>query len=445
MHPPVALTIAGSDPTTGAGIQADTKTLTYLGVHPATIITAITAQNTQHVTHIYPLPTTQIQTQLQTILTDLPITSVKTGMLHNKHTVHTITTILKTHHLNPIVDPILTATTTDTLSDTTLPDALTKELLPQALLLTPNIPEAQTLLNTTITTLDDAKKAAKHLYDLGPCHILLKGGHLHTTDATDLYYDGTTIHTYTLPRLPTTQTHGTGCTLSALITGLLALDTPLHQAIPTAKRILWAMINERTTPGKGADVPNTTHTIMVPPEFPTPDHAQTWCQLHDNLPAILAALPATLIPEVGINIAHAIPQAITKQDVCALQGRIVRAGNRPLRCGTLTYGASKHVASIVLAAIATDPTMQSAMNLRFSDPTITRAKRQKMTTGTFDRNDEPAGARSTMDWGTRSVIHTLGYVPDLIYDRGGLGKEPMIRLLAHNPAELATKLRRLSP
>lgn len=445
MHPPVAVTIAGSDPSSGAGIQADLKAFQYLGVHGTTVITAITAQNTQGVTHIYPTPPEQIKTQLTTLLQDLPITAVKTGMLHNKNTVHTVTTILKKHKLAPIVDPIMTATTGTSLADPTLTDALKKDLLPITLLLTPNIPEAQTLLNTKIKSLDDAKHACRRLADLGPHHILLKGGHLKGTTATDLYYDGTTIHPCTLPRIPNKKAHGSGCTLSALITGLNAHHTPLNEAIPTAKRIIWAMINDGYTPGKGADVLNTTHTIMVPPYFPTPAHAQIWCQLHDTLPVILAVLPINLIPEVGINIANALPHAHTTSDVCALQGRVVRAGDHPLRCGTLAFGASKHVASVVLVAMATDQTMRAAMNLRFSDAIVARAKQKKMTTGTFDRTEEPASAKSTMDWGTRHAIHNLGAVPDLIYDHGGHGKEPMIRLLAHDPAELARKLRLLSP
>jgi len=445
MHPPVALTIAGSDPSGGAGIQADLKAFQYLGVHGTTVITAITAQNTRDVTAIYPLPAAQITRQLQAILADLPIAAVKTGMLHNKAIIHAVATTLTKHGLTPVVDPVMTATSGRRLADQTFTTTLKKELLPHALLLTANIPEASILLGTPIRSLTDARHACRQLADLGPCTVLLKGGHLTGKTATDLYYDGTTIKEYSLPRIPHKKAHGSGCTLAALITGLLAQDTPLHEAVPTAKRILWAMINDGYTPGHGADVLNHTTSIMVPPEFPTPMHAQTWCRLHDSLSLILTALPATFIPEVGINIAYALPHAHTASDVCALQGRIVRAGNHPLRCGTLTFGGSRHTAAVVLAAMTTDPTIRTAMNLRFCDDIIARAKRKRMITGTFDRTDEPADAKSTMDWGTRSAIRALGAVPDLIYDHGGLGKEPMIRLLAHDPGKLAKKLRRLSP
>jgi len=445
MHPAVALTIAGSDPSSGAGIQADLKAFHYLGVHGTTVITALTAQNTQTVTAIYPLTPTQIATQLTTLLDDLSITAVKTGMLHNKDTVTTVAHILTDHHLTPIVDPVMTATSGARLADHTLTDALRTHLLPHTLLLTANISEAGALLNTTIRSLKDAKEACHSLADLGPQTVLIKGGHLKGPQATDLFYDGTTLHELSLPRLPQKKAHGSGCTLAALITGLLAQHTPLADAVPQAKRILWAMINEGYTPGKGADVLNTHTTIMVPPDLPTPEHAHVWCQLHNMLHPLLSILPVSSIPEVGINIAYAIPQATTPRDVCALQGRIIRAGHQPLRCGTLTFGGSKHVASIVLAAMTHDPEMRTAMNLRYTEETLTLATTNELTTATFDRALEPPTATSTMDWGTKTAIQTLGTTPDLIYDHGGPGKEPMIRLLARTPQDLATKLRFISP
>ncbi len=445
MHPAVALTIAGSDSSGGAGIQADIKAFQYLGVHGTTVITAITSQNTRNVTAIYPLPPSQITAQLETVLADLPVAAVKTGMLYNATIVTAVASTLKKHHLSPVVDPVMVATSTDRLADDTFLAALKTQLLPHALLLTANIPEASTLLDAPIRSLHDAKHACRKLADLGPRNILVKGGHLKGSTATDLLYDGTTVHEYSLPRIPQRKAHGSGCTLAALITGLIACDTPLHDAVPKAKRILWAMINEGYTPGKGFDVLNHSPLVMVPPEFPTLRHAQVWCELHGSLPPLLSALSVTLIPEVGINVAYAIPNARTLADVCSLQGRIVRAGRVPLRCGSLVFGGSKHVASVVLAAMTVDSGMRTAMNLRYSDAAITRAKKQRLSTATFDRDDEPAAAKSTMDWGTRTAIQRLGNVPDLIYDHGGLGKEPMIRLLARTPGELVRKLRRLSP
>ena len=144
-----------------------------------------------------------------------------------------------------------------------------------------------------------------------------------------------------------------------------------------------------------------------------------------------------------MNFAYALPNAKTRNDVCAVDGRITKHKERPALCGTIDFGVSKHVASIVLAAMSFDTTMRSAVNIRYSQKTVELCKKIGFAVGTFDRKDEPPTASSTMEWGTKHAITTLGRVPDVIYDTGSVGKEPMIRILGKNPEDVLFKIQKL--
>jgi hydroxymethylpyrimidine/phosphomethylpyrimidine kinase len=144
-----------------------------------------------------------------------------------------------------------------------------------------------------------------------------------------------------------------------------------------------------------------------------------------------------------MNFAYALPNAKTPNDVCAIDGRITKHKGRFSLCGTLDFGASKHVASIVLTAMSYDATMRSAVNIRYSQKTVDLCKKIGFTLGSFDRKNEPLDAASTMAWGTNYVITEHGRLPDIIYDTGSVGKEPMIRVLGKNPEEVLLKIQKL--
>lgn len=231
----VALTIAGSDPSGGAGLQADLLTFAALGVHGASVVTALTAQNTLAVRAIAPVDPTFVAQQLDAVLDDLDVRAAKTGMLHRAAVVEAVAERLAARavpHL--VVDPVIVATTGVVLLEPAGVAALRARLLPLATLVTPNLGEAEALTGRPVADPAGMREAARALVGAGARAALVKGGHL-PGDALDVLYDGRGFHEFRAPRIATRHTHGTGCVLSAAVTASLARGLPLVEAVAAAK------------------------------------------------------------------------------------------------------------------------------------------------------------------------------------------------------------------
>lgn len=243
---PTVLSIAGTDPSGGAGIQADIKAISATACYAASIITVLVAQNTQGVQAIQSIPLTFIQQQIDSVFSDLQIAAVKLGMLYNQEIIHLIAENLKKYRPPFIVlDPVITAQSGDLLFK---PDAITKlkdDLFPLVTLITPNIPEAEILLNIKITNQAQMKSAAISLAKTYNISVLIKGGHLHTADSPDVFYNYAQrkFFLFNSLRVDTPHTHGTGCTLSSAIAAYLARGNTLDNAISKAKAYLYQAIN----------------------------------------------------------------------------------------------------------------------------------------------------------------------------------------------------------
>ena len=256
LSPPImkkaVLTIAGSDSSGGAGIQADLKAMSANGVFGMSVITSITAQNTLGVSDIFHLPSSIIEAQLAAIFSDIPVEVVKTGMLA---TVAIVTTVSRTlTQQNPshlIVDPVMVAKGGQSLLEPEAISLLKTELIPQASLLTPNIHEAEILAGMPIQTLADARAAAKIIYQLGCKHVLIKGGHLGEQPGTDLLYDGRFFRMYKSEFIQTNNTHGTGCTFASAIAAQIAKGKAIQDAIEVAKTYTTEAIRHSLSIGKG--------------------------------------------------------------------------------------------------------------------------------------------------------------------------------------------------
>ncbi|SFV38579.1 hydroxymethylpyrimidine kinase /phosphomethylpyrimidine kinase [Hyphomicrobium facile] len=238
---PIALTIAGSDPSGGAGIQADLKTFSAFGIYGATVITALTAQNTLGVTGVFPISLDFIAAQFRSVVSDLKVSAMKTGMLGDAATVETIARLLGEVPAVPvIVDPVMVATSGDVLLAPDAIDAVRGALLPRARLITPNIPEASRLLDGPLAETEaDMRVQAEALMKFGCAAVLLKGGHGTGAEAVDVLFDGQEHHVLRRPRVATRNSHGTGCTLSAAIAAGLAQGHPMREAVENAKRFVW--------------------------------------------------------------------------------------------------------------------------------------------------------------------------------------------------------------
>lgn len=241
---PIALTIAGSDSSGGAGIQADLKTFAVLGVYGASVVTALTAQNTHGVSAIHAIPAEFVAKQMEAVFSDLDVSAVKIGMLAQRDVIEAVAEGLDRYPGAPIVvDPVMVATSGDVLLEPEAEAALTSRMIPRATLVTPNMPEAARLLGTTeARNEDELCSQAERLMQLGPKAVLLKGGHRHTDEAVDILFDGSDLVTLRASRIDTAHTHGTGCTLSAAIAAGLAQGRPLIESIREAKWFVSAAI-----------------------------------------------------------------------------------------------------------------------------------------------------------------------------------------------------------
>lgn len=249
MMPPIAMTIAGSDSSGGAGIQADLKTFSAFGVYGATAIAALTAQNTRGVTGVHSVPIAFIAEQIDRVAEDLDVRAVKTGMLATAEIVTTVADAIERHRalgrLGPlVVDPVMVSSSGDVLLAPDAVESVRRRLVPLAALLTPNLDEAAVLTGgSPARSLDEMRdQAAAIVHRLGAGAVLVKGGHGFGPQAVDILMTRQGITEFALPRLHVAGSHGTGCTLSAAITALLALEVTLDVAVRRAKSYLWHAI-----------------------------------------------------------------------------------------------------------------------------------------------------------------------------------------------------------
>ena len=254
MHVAKALTIAGSDSGGGAGIQADLKTFSAFGVFGMSAITAVTAQNSVGVTGVFNLPPEFVARQIDAVLGDFGADAVKLGMLSTAEIATIVAARLRAHAVTRVVvDPVMIAKSGDALLQPDARAALVREVLPIAWVVTPNLHEAAALAGVPVETEADMEVAARRIHALGPRHVLVKGGHLKDS-ATDILWDGTALTRFTGERVDSTNTHGTGCTLSAAIAAGLARGRDVEAAVRDAKDYVTAAIREGFAAGRGVGV-----------------------------------------------------------------------------------------------------------------------------------------------------------------------------------------------
>lgn len=251
-----ALTIAGSDSCGGAGIQADLKTFAANGVYGMSVVTAVTAQNTTGVFAVEDVSTDLIASQITAVFDDIEVHSVKIGMLSSADAIKTVSLMLSKYSpKNIVLDPVMISKSGFSLLKPDSIDALLDNLLPLAMIITPNIPEAEVLSSIKIQSVADMRQAALKIFEKGPRFVLVKGGHLES-DPVDLLFDGTTYIYYKSKRIATKNTHGTGCTLSSAIAANLAKGVPIKESIALSKRYVYSAIRHSLDIGKGAGPTN---------------------------------------------------------------------------------------------------------------------------------------------------------------------------------------------
>jgi hydroxymethylpyrimidine/phosphomethylpyrimidine kinase len=255
------LIVAGSDSGGGAGIQADIKTVTALGGYAATAVTAVTVQNTLGVSAIHPIPLDIVRAQIETVLADIGADAIKTGMLATEAVVETVMAALRESKAPLIVDPVMVAKGGAALLESGAVAALKRHVLPRAMLITPNLPEAEALTGRAIATPEAMRDALKHLLDLGPKSVLLKGGHLPGDEIVDIYASATGTQEWRNKRIATRHTHGTGCTLASAVATGFAQSIGAVDSITRARAYVRRAIETAPGLGQGHGPLNHVHTV----------------------------------------------------------------------------------------------------------------------------------------------------------------------------------------
>lgn len=276
---PIAVTIAGSDPSGGAGIQADLKTFSALHVYGASVITSLTAQNTRGVFGVHDVPAEFVEEQMDAVFSDLMVDAVKIGMLSQPEIVEVVADCLDRYDQKRVVlDPVMIATSGDRLISEDAIAAIRDVLIPRSMIITPNLGEAAELLGTAVASTDDEMaEQAEALFDYGPKAVLIKGGHGDGTESSDIFFDGSEAIRVAAPRIETFNTHGTGCTLSSAIAASLAQEFVLPRAVAQAKKYVTDAIRhaDDLSIGAGAGPVHHFHAIWdYVPVFGQPPRKQ---------------------------------------------------------------------------------------------------------------------------------------------------------------------------
>jgi hydroxymethylpyrimidine/phosphomethylpyrimidine kinase len=433
------LTIAGSDSGGGAGVQADLKAITLLGGYGMSVITALTAQNTVGVQGIHEIPARFVERQIDSVLSDIGADAIKTGMLSNEEIIEVVGKKIKQYKVRKvIVDPVMVSKSGDSLLRRDAQDALIKKLIPLAWVVTPNLMEASVLTGFKVKSLEEMKKAARQIYKLGAKYVVVKGGHL-KGEAIDLLYDGKTFNEIEGPRIDTKNTHGTGCTFASAIATLITRGDSVLEAVRKAKVFITMAIQSSLNLGKGTGPTNPSAYVLREME-----RYRVIQELKKAMVLLKGEKIGRLIPEVSSNLGYALPFAEGVEDVAAFPGRIVRFRDSVATYSDPEFGASQHIANIILTVMKFNPECCSAMNIRYSKENVALLKRNSFLLGHFDRRLEPKRVKqqegSSLEWGVVEVLRKMKRVPDFIYDEGDVGKEPMIRVLGRNPMEVISKI-----
>jgi len=432
---PVALTIAGSDSGGGAGIQADLKTFSALGVYGMSAVTSVTAQNTIGVQAIHNLPPEAVAAQIDSVLSDIGARAVKTGMLANAEIIAAVADALRPYPEIPLViDPVMIARSGDALLESEAVSTLVDRLVPLAAVVTPNLDEAKALTGIDASDVEGMKAVCRKLIGMGPRHVVVKGGHLEGP-AVDVLYDGTTFETFEAERIDTRCTHGTGCTFAAAIAAGLAKGAGVAEAVGGAKDYLTGALRHAVPLGGGHGPVHHFHNL-----YRDADRLSVLDQLSAAVRRLESAHAGDLVPEVQSNLGMGLTGARSADDVAAFPGRLIRVRRDIRSAAPPEFGASSHVARIILTAMRRDPAKRSVMNIRYDESILDACRGLGLSVASFDRHEEPLESKmregSSLEWGTARVIDEQGFVPDIVYDLGDEGKEPMIRVIAGDPEQV---------
>jgi len=429
---PIVLTIAGSDSCGGAGIEADLKVFAALNVHGVVAVTAITAQNTFSVSGVFSVPADFVGRQIDAVVEDFGVDAAKTGMLYSEEIVSVVSSRVRRYGFPVVVDPVMISKSGAQLLKEDAVKSMIKELLPLTTVLTPNIPEAEVLSGLKIRSINDMVKAAGIICGYGVKAVVVKGGHLKDKESPDvLVYDGR-VEVLPSPRIESKTTHGTGCIFSAAIAAEIAKGLSIVDSVKRAKELTMLAVRYGLNIGKGYGPVNPMVVL-----YRESSRYQVIREVEEGLKLLKHVRNLEyFIPEVGMNIAMAVPYATSINDIAAVPGRIVKSidGVKIPEC--VKFGASSHLARYILKIMDYNTNLRSALNIKYDSEVLKTLKGLGIKISSYDRRLEPEEIKNiegaTIPWGVEQAVSKCGFVPDVIYHTGDIGKEPMIVVFAEN-------------
>ena len=426
------ISIGGSDPSSGAGIQSDIKTFEILGANGFTVITAITSQNTINFSKVETISPKMIKAQLESIFSDFKINAIKIGMVYNSPTIKAIYSVLRSKSIPIVVDPVITASTGGVLLKKTSFLDFKKYLIPISYVITPNVAEAEKITGIKIKKKEDLEKGAKALQRMGAKNVVITGFHTDSKKIMDYVLENEKNYEITGKKFPI-DNHGSGCNYSASLTVQLTMGKNLESSTKFAKKYVYNSIKNAKKIGKGISI---TYSKQTKDEQILRDAITHFSQIKNI---------HLLIPECQTNFVFSKKKCGSINDVLGIKGRIVKSGKEVLTAGNLELGGSKHVASAVVEMKKKFPSIRSGVNLKFDKQFLKKLKKMGLSVSKYDRKNEPkkikAKEDSSVAWGIKNAIIGKKTTPDAIYHEGDFGKEPMILIFGESPKKVLEKIK----
>ncbi len=438
------LTIAGYDQSTGAGITKDLDVFSALGMHGVSVPTCIVLQGPQGVRDVFPISYSQFFEMMDMVKKSSPVDGIKIGVVWNEAYIERIASLLSDLD-NPalVVDPVMESKNgTRLLSDEGL-KCLIELIFPMADVVTPNLPEASFIIGKEVKTLKDMEACAKDIFDMGPKAVVVKGGHL-TGEPVDLFFDGKEFTSWKKHRIDR-EVHGTGCAFSSLMTAFLVQGYDKKEAFLASEKLMEELLADSYR--IDSDGYFYASSGIINSRF-----SDRWSVLQSMKEAgeMLCRLNMVeLIPAVQMNMGYAIRDAGGTEDIAAFPGRIGIHNGKILIKGEPAFGASSHVARLILTCMKYYPHIRSCVSVRYDREIIEKALESAMKVLFFDRKNEPERVKEaegkSLDYLTEEALKRADQPPDIVYDLGDIGKEPIIRLFAKDPLELIKKMEMIRP
>lgn len=437
------LTIAGSDSSGGAGIQADLKTFSALGVFGATVITVLTAQNTKTISDIFVTSPKFFKNQLVTTIQDLQPDVIKIGVIYNRSLIKIIFDVLNKYENPIVVDPVLISGTGVELLREQDYELYKNKILPLSFIITPNINEAEKLSGMKINDQEDLKECASKLFDLGPENIIIKGGHFRVREnkVADFLFERKKNRTHKLLHdwIRIGKLHGTGCNFSSSLTAFLAKGYSVYQSFTLSTAYTYSGLKNAQKFG--------TDRLITDPIYEMYNNSERFKILKELKHSVSQLEDISdfflLLPEVKTNFVYSLENPKDIYDVAGVEGRITNLGKKIRTPNIIEFGASSHLADAIISASKFNPSFRSVINIK-NNAEILKICKEEYIYSSYSREEEPTSTKkldgSTITWGIKMAFNKIKNA-QIVYHEGDFGKEPMILIFGKNPHEIVEIIR----